>query len=171
MGMTIYASNTNVHHRQSITVHYTGKLFSDGSVFDSSVTRGDPFTFNLGTRAVIQGWEQGVPGMCVGEKRKLIIPPEMGYGAQGSPPKIPANSHLVFEVELISINDATPRQMPPPHHQFGGQGMEFDEDGGEMYDAGTFDPQAHASQALRKMDAERKQQQQLEMEMPGHDDL
>ena len=86
----------------TITVHYTGTLV-DGTKFDSSVDRGEPFTFTIGSGQVIQGWEQGFSGMKVGEKRRLTIPPEMGYGdrAVGS---IPANSVLIFEVELISIS-------------------------------------------------------------------
>ena len=86
----------------TITVHYTGTL-EDGTKFDSSVDRGEPFTFTIGTGQVIQGWEQGFSGMKVGEKRRLTIPPEMGYGdrAIGT---IPANSVLIFEVELISIS-------------------------------------------------------------------
>ena len=86
----------------TITVPYTGTLV-DGTKFDSSVDRGEPFTFTIGSGQVIQGWEQGFSGMKVGEKRRLTIPPEMGYGdrATGS---IPANSVLIFEVELISIS-------------------------------------------------------------------
>eukprot|EP01133_Synstelium_polycarpum_P015065 gene15065-17831_t len=88
----------------TLQMHYTGTLLADGSKFDSSVDRGQPFTFTLGKGQVIKGWDQGLLGMCVGEKRKLIIPPAMGYGARGSPPKIPAESHLVFETELLAIN-------------------------------------------------------------------
>ncbi|XP_014242759.1 peptidyl-prolyl cis-trans isomerase FKBP2-like [Cimex lectularius] len=83
-------------------MHYTGKL-EDGTVFDSSVERNQPLTFTLGSGQVIKGWDQGLIGMCVGEKRKLVIPPELGYGTQGAPPKIPGNAVLVFEVELTKI--------------------------------------------------------------------
>ena len=69
-------------------MHYTGTLFEDGTEFDSSIPRGKPFTFPLGGGRVIKGWDQGLLGMCVGEKRKLIIPSELGYGARGSPPKV-----------------------------------------------------------------------------------
>lgn len=85
----------------TISVHYTGKL-TNGTKFDSSVDRGTPFTFTVGEGMVIQGWEQGFIGAKVGEKRTLTIPAELGYGARavGS---IPANSTLVFDVEVISI--------------------------------------------------------------------
>jgi len=86
-----------------LKMHYTGTLKEDGSQFDSSIPRGDPFSFTLGSGQVIKGWDQGLVGMCEGEKRKLIIPSDMGYGASGSPPKIPGGATLVFEVELIKI--------------------------------------------------------------------
>jgi FKBP-type peptidyl-prolyl cis-trans isomerase len=85
-----------------IFVHYTGKL-TDGTVFDSSVTRGVPFDFTIGQGMVIQGWEQGLLGMKVGEKRTLTIPSDLGYGAQGAGTSIPPNATLIFDVELISI--------------------------------------------------------------------
>lgn len=76
------------HKGDKIKVHYRGKL-TDGTVFDSSFERGDPIEFELGSGHVIKGWDQGLLGMCVGEKRKLKIPAKLGYGAQGSPPTIP----------------------------------------------------------------------------------
>ncbi len=85
-----------------VMVHYTGKL-DDGSVFDSSVPRGTPFDFKIGEGRVIAGWEQGVPGMKVGGKRVLVIPPELGYGANGYPPVIPPSATLTFEIELLGI--------------------------------------------------------------------
>nr|ADD38655.1 FK506-binding protein 2 [Lepeophtheirus salmonis]ADD38788.1 FK506-binding protein 2 [Lepeophtheirus salmonis] len=87
----------------TVSMHYTGTLHETGEEFDSSIPRGDPLKFKLGSGQVIKGWDQGLIGMCEGEKRKLIIPPELGYGASGAPPKIPPNSALVFEVELIQI--------------------------------------------------------------------
>jgi len=86
----------------TLKIHYTGKL-EDGTEFDSSVPRGQPFSFKLGSGQVIKGWDQGLVGMCVGEKRKLKIPSALGYGARGSPPKIPGGATLVFETELIAI--------------------------------------------------------------------
>jgi FK506-binding protein 2 len=80
-------------------------LYSDGSKFDSSVDRSSPFDFTLGQGMVIKGWDNGLQGMCVGEKRKLVIPSDLGYGSRGSPPKIPGGATLVFEVELLDIKD------------------------------------------------------------------
>lgn len=86
----------------TLSMHYTGKL-EDGTEFDSSIPRGQPFSFTLGTGQVIKGWDQGLLGMCEGEKRKLSIPPDMGYGDRGAPPKIPGGATLIFEVELLQI--------------------------------------------------------------------
>ena len=86
---------------KAAVVHYTGWL-EDGTKFDSSVG-GAPFTFNVGGGQVIQGWDEGVPGMKVGGKRKLVLPADLGYGKYGSPPVIPPNATLVFEVELLEV--------------------------------------------------------------------
>lgn len=86
----------------SVTVHYTGKLL-DGTKFDSSIDRGQPFSFILGQNRVIKGWEQGVLGMKIGEKRELTISPNLGYGQSGAGNLIPPNATLIFEVELLGI--------------------------------------------------------------------
>jgi len=85
-----------------VTVNYVGTL-ENGTKFDSSIDRGQPFAFTLGQNSVIQGWEQGLLGMKVGEKRKLTIPPELAYGEQGAGGVIPPNATLIFEVDMISI--------------------------------------------------------------------
>jgi len=87
----------------NVVVNYVGTL-PDGTKFDSSVDRNQPFPLTLGVTSVIQGWQLGLVGMKVGEKRKLTIPPELAYGAQSPSPLIPANSTLVFEIDMLSIN-------------------------------------------------------------------
>jgi FKBP-type peptidyl-prolyl cis-trans isomerase len=86
----------------AVSVHYTGWL-PDGTKFDSSVDRGEPFLFVLGAQEVIAGWDEGVAGMRVGSKRKLVVPADLGYGRNGAPPVIPGNATLVFDVELLEV--------------------------------------------------------------------
>ena len=85
-----------------VEVHYTGRL-EDGEVFDSSLDRNEPFSFQVGAGQVIEGWEQGLIGMQVGGERQLTIPPHLAYGEQGSPPNIEPNSTLIFDIELLAI--------------------------------------------------------------------
>lgn len=87
---------------ETVAVHYTGWL-TDGTKFDSSLDRGSPFTFTVGRGGVIRGWDEGVNGMKVGGKRRLIIPPELGYGSEGAGNIIPPDSTLVFDIELVEI--------------------------------------------------------------------
>lgn len=88
----------------NVQVHYTGWLQSNGKKFDSSLDRGQPFVFELGHGEVVKGWDQGVKGMKEGETRQLIVPPSLGYGAQGTPGgPIPGNATLVFEVQLLKV--------------------------------------------------------------------
>jgi FKBP-type peptidyl-prolyl cis-trans isomerase len=88
---------------KKVTVNYTGTLKSDGSKFDSSLDRNQPFSFTLGGGQVIKGWDQGVVGMKVGGKRTLVIPAALAYGDQSPSPKIPPNSDLVFVIELLKV--------------------------------------------------------------------
>ncbi|KND03314.1 uncharacterized protein SPPG_02361 [Spizellomyces punctatus DAOM BR117] len=86
-----------------LSMHYTGTLYDTGEKFDSSLDRNQPFDFTLGQGHVIKGWDQGLVGMCVGEKRRLVIPAHLGYGDRGAGDKIPAGATLVFETELLNI--------------------------------------------------------------------
>lgn len=95
-------TGVEVKNGDTVSVHYKGTL-TDGKQFDASYDRNQPFDFTVGESQVIEGWHQGLVGMKVGGKRKLTIPPNLGYGEQGSPPVIPPNSTLVFEIELLEI--------------------------------------------------------------------
>ncbi|HRQ22391.1 MAG TPA: FKBP-type peptidyl-prolyl cis-trans isomerase [Anaerolineales bacterium] len=87
---------------KTVSVHYTGK-FQDGKVFDSSIPRGEPITFQLGARRVIKGWDEGIALMKVGGKAQFIIPPDLAYGDRGAGGVIPPNATLVFDVELVEV--------------------------------------------------------------------
>ena len=103
---TITGSGAAARAGQSVTVHYTGWLYENGVAgrkFDSSKDRGQPFRFDLGAGTVIRGWDEGVQGMQVGGTRRLVIPPQLGYGARGAGGVIPPNATLLFEVELLAV--------------------------------------------------------------------
>ena len=95
------------------TVHYTGWL-TDGTKFDSSLDRGEPIIFRIGTRRVIIGWDTGFEGMHVGGKRRLLIPYQLAYGESGRPPVIPAKADLIFDLELLAQSENMPQQPAPP---------------------------------------------------------
>ncbi len=88
---------------QTLSVHYTGML-ENGTKFDSSYDRGAPMNFRLGVQPMIKGWDEGVSTMKVGGKRRLVVPPSLGYGPPGNPPRVPPNATLIFEIELLSIS-------------------------------------------------------------------
>ncbi len=98
--MTQDGNGTRAENGMMVSVHYEGRL-EDGTVFDTSYKRGEPISFVLGNGMVIKGWEQGIEGMMVGEKRTLTIPPELGYGEAGAGDVIPPNATLIFDVELM----------------------------------------------------------------------
>lgn len=98
----VVGKGTEAKSGDSVKVHYVGTL-PDGKEFDASKKHGQPFDFELGAGRVIKGWDQGVAGMKVGGKRKLTVPPSLGYGARGFPPVIPPNATLNFEVELLEV--------------------------------------------------------------------
>ena len=98
----VVGSGREAHAGETATVHYTGTLV-DGTKFDSSKDRNQPFPFRLGAGRVIKGWDEGVEGMKIGGIRKLVIPPQLGYGARGAGARIPPNATLIFEVELLDL--------------------------------------------------------------------
>ena len=98
----VVGSGREAHAGETAIVHYTGKL-ADGTKFDSSKDRNDPFSFRLGAGHVIKGWDEGVEGMKIGGIRKLVIPPQLGYGSRGAGSAIPPNATLIFEVELLDL--------------------------------------------------------------------
>ena len=98
----VVGSGREAHTGETAMVHYTGKL-TDGTQFDSSKDRNEPFSFRLGAGHVIKGWDEGVEGMKIGGIRKLVIPPQLGYGSRGAGSAIPPNATLIFEVELLDL--------------------------------------------------------------------
>ncbi len=103
---TVAGTGAEAKAGQDVTVHYTGWLYENGAAgakFDSSKDRNDPFGFSLGAGMVIRGWDEGVQGMKVGGTRRLVIPPQLGYGARGAGGVIPPNATLLFEVELLGV--------------------------------------------------------------------
>ena len=103
---TVQGTGATAQAGQQVTVHYTGWLYENGKAgakFDSSKDRNDPFEFPLGAGMVIRGWDEGVQGMQVGGTRRLVIPPQLGYGARGAGGVIPPNATLLFEVELLGV--------------------------------------------------------------------
>jgi len=99
----VVGKGPEAHAGETATVHYTGTLV-DGTKFDSSKDRNQPFSFRLGAGRVIKGWDEGVEGMKIGGTRKLVIPPDLGYGARGAGARIPPNATLIFQVELLDLN-------------------------------------------------------------------
>lgn len=98
----VVGQGREAHAGEMVTVHYTGTLV-DGTKFDSSKDRNQPFAFKLGAGRVIKGWDEGVAGMKIGGTRKLVIPSQLGYGARGAGSSIPPNATLIFEVELLGL--------------------------------------------------------------------
>lgn len=98
----VVGSGPSPQRGQTAVVHYTGTL-TDGTEFDSSLNKGQPYSFVMGTGAVIQGWHEGIATMKVGGKRRLVIPPVLAYGPQGRPPIIPPNATLNFDIELLDV--------------------------------------------------------------------
>jgi hypothetical protein len=112
----VVGKGPEVKNGDTVVVHYTGML-QDGQKFDSSKDHpgAQPFTTQIPGQ-LIQGWNKGIPGMKVGGKRKLTVPPALGYGARGQPPRIPPNSTLVFEIELLEIKSNNPHAQGLPQH-------------------------------------------------------
>jgi len=154
---------------QQLSMHYTGTL-EDGTKFDSSRDRNDPFKFQIGIGQVIKGWDEGIIGMCPGEKRKLVIPPHLGYGEQGAGDVIPGGATLHFDIELLGIEDG-----PPVVNVF----KEIDTDGDQQVSRdelnGYLVKQVEVMKANGGQDAENvdqllEQQDKLIEEIFSHDD-
>jgi FKBP-type peptidyl-prolyl cis-trans isomerase FkpA len=98
---------------QRVEVHYVGWLAGADTKFESSIDRGKPLRFRLGGGEVIKGWDQGIVGMRLGGRRRIVVPPELGYGRRGAGAKIPPNATLIFEVELVSVESSAQGEVPP----------------------------------------------------------
>lgn len=122
-----------------VTAHYTGTLKADGSKFDSSVDRGKPFKFTIGEGQVIKGWDEGFASMKIGEKALLEISPEYGYGEMGSPPKIPGNATLVFEVELFGFAEKQKEKWEMSDEERAAMAEKLKAAGTEAFKAHDFD--------------------------------
>jgi peptidylprolyl isomerase len=103
---TVVGDGAEAKAGDTVTMQYVGVNYSNGEEFDASWGKPEPFTFQLGAGSVIPGWDQGIPGMKVGGRRELVIPPDLGYGAQGQPPAIKPNETLVFVVDLLDVQPA-----------------------------------------------------------------
>ncbi len=108
--ITQEGSGQEAKNGDSVTVHYTGTL-ENGTIFESSLDRNEPYTFTIGQGSVIPGWEEGIVGMKIGEKRRLTIPSDLAYGESGQG-AIPPNATLIFDIELLSINSSSQNQAP-----------------------------------------------------------
>ena len=111
---TVVGTGDPVTPGEFLSVQYTGWLLKDGTKFDSSLDRGEPYTLPLGAGRVISGWDQGLIGMRVGGKRRLFVPYQLAYGDRGHPPVIPPQSDLVFDIELIAAGPTDPPTPPAP---------------------------------------------------------
>ena len=140
-----------------VTAHYTGTLASDGTKFDSSVDRGTPFTFTIGQGQVIRGWDEGFASMKIGEKAILKISPEYGYGKSGSPPKIPPNADLNFEVELLDFKEKEKERWDMDHEERTAKTHSLKEEGTAFFSAKKFKEAAKKYQDAAEMLADEEE--------------